>query len=91
MLLPSFKVYVADSKIENGKRGVFSLEEIEKGEIIERCPIIEIDGKEIWLGFGLLYQHSDQANATYENFPKDNLIKFVATKNIGKNEEITVK
>jgi len=114
MLLPSFKIYCADSKIENGGRGIFAFANIEKGEIIERCPIIVINEDEVklleksellnyyfmWgenkekvaicLGFGSLYNHSYEPNATYEKFPEDNLIKFVAIKDIEKNEEITV-
>ncbi len=46
-LIPSKKIYVSQSKIVNGGRGVFASELIESGEIIERCPFIEIDN----LGF----------------------------------------
>jgi len=40
-LLASNKVYVAQSKIKNGGRGVFATQDIKKGELIEKCPVIE--------------------------------------------------
>jgi len=41
-LLPSDKVYIGQSKIINAGRGVFARRDIKKGELIERCPIIEV-------------------------------------------------
>lgn len=41
-LLTSDKVYISKSKIPNADRGVFARRDIKKGEIIERCPIIEV-------------------------------------------------
>lgn len=41
-LLPSDMIYVKDSSIAKGERGVFAAKNIKKGELIERCPIIEI-------------------------------------------------
>jgi SET domain-containing protein len=41
-LLASDKVYVSKSKILNAGRGVYAKCDIKKGEIIERCPIIEV-------------------------------------------------
>ena len=41
-LLASDKVYVSKSRILNAGRGVYARCDIKKGEIIERCPIIEI-------------------------------------------------
>lgn len=41
-VLASAKVYVAPSKIPNAGRGVFARVAIKKGELIERCPVIEI-------------------------------------------------
>ena len=41
-LLTSDKIYIARSKMLKAGRGVFARVAIEKGEIIERCPIIEI-------------------------------------------------
>ena len=40
--MSSDKVYIAQSTIPNAGRGVFARVDINKGEIIERCPIIEI-------------------------------------------------
>jgi SET domain-containing protein len=40
--LASNKVYISKSKIPNADRGVFASNDIKKGEIIERCPIIEV-------------------------------------------------
>lgn len=44
----------------------------------------------ICLGFGSLYNHSYEPNATYEKSMAESLIKFIAIKNIKKNEEITI-
>ncbi len=41
-LLTSSKVYISNSKIPNAGRGVFAVRDIKKGEIIEKCPIIEV-------------------------------------------------
>ncbi len=41
-LLTSDKVYVSKSEILNAGRGVYARRDIKKGEIIERCPIIEV-------------------------------------------------
>lgn len=44
----------------------------------------------ICLGFGSLYNHSFEPNATYKKLYAENLIDFVAIKDINKGEEITV-
>ncbi|HKC05181.1 MAG TPA: SET domain-containing protein-lysine N-methyltransferase [Patescibacteria group bacterium] len=41
-LSSSDKIYVAKSKITNAGRGVYAIRNIKKGEIIEKCPIIEV-------------------------------------------------
>ncbi|QQG42096.1 MAG: SET domain-containing protein-lysine N-methyltransferase [Candidatus Woesebacteria bacterium] len=41
-LSASDKIYVSESKISSAGRGVFAKCNIKKGEIIEKCPIIEI-------------------------------------------------
>ena len=41
-IISSGKLYVSQSKIDNAGRGVFVRSLIKKGEIIERCPVIEI-------------------------------------------------
>lgn len=41
-LLSSDKVYISQSNIPKAGRGVFARVDIKKGEIIERCPVIEI-------------------------------------------------
>jgi hypothetical protein len=41
-LLASDKVYIGKSRILNADRGVYARRDIKKGEIIERCPIIEV-------------------------------------------------
>lgn len=44
----------------------------------------------ICLGFGSLYNHTYSPNATYKKQYDENVIDFVAIKDIGINEEITV-
>lgn len=41
-IIASDKIYVSVSKIPNAGRGVFAMRDIKKGEVIEKCPIIEI-------------------------------------------------
>ncbi len=41
-LSPSEKIYVAQSRIVPGERGVFAQQQIKKGECIEICPILRI-------------------------------------------------
>lgn len=41
-ILSSDRLYVSQSKIRKAGRGVFARVAIKKGEIIERCPLIEI-------------------------------------------------
>lgn len=44
----------------------------------------------ICLGFGSLYNHSYEPNATYRKDIKNQIIRFIAIKNIKKGEEISV-
>jgi len=44
----------------------------------------------ICFGFGSFYNHSYQPNATYKKRIKEEVIEFIAIKNIKKGEEITV-
>ena len=46
-ILPSEKIYIAKSKIRQAGRGVFAKAPIRSGELIERCPVIEIVGKDV--------------------------------------------
>ena len=41
-ILTSDKIYISKSKIPNAGRGVFAKRDIKKGEIIEKCPVIEV-------------------------------------------------
>ena len=44
----------------------------------------------ICFGYGSLYNHSYKANATYKKLIKEQMIEFVAIKDIRKDEEIVV-
>lgn len=46
-LFSSGNIYVARSKIQKAGRGVFAGAAIKKGELIERCPVIEILGHDV--------------------------------------------
>jgi uncharacterized protein len=111
-LLPSRKVYIDTSLIQDAGRGVFACQPIKSGEVIEICPVVELwdeaaalknselynyyflwknkKNAAIALGFGSIYNHSYSPNATYKKHLPDKTIEFVAIKNIGKGEEITV-
>lgn len=41
-LFSSDKLYISQSKIPKAGRGVFARVDIKRGELIERCPVIEI-------------------------------------------------
>ena len=45
---------------------------------------------EICLGFGSIYNHSYEPNATFKQDIKNHIIRFIAIKSIKKGEEITV-
>lgn len=114
MLFPSSKIYTAASIVVPSERGVFAKDAMQKGESIERCPILAISPEDtqeiaeeslvsymfyfgekkeqalIALGFGSLYNHTDEPNAAYEIKPEENIIEFTAIKDIQKDEEITV-
>lgn len=41
------KIYVNDSKVAPGQRGVFAKSKFEKGQVVEKCPYIDISEHEI--------------------------------------------
>lgn len=47
-------------------------------------------GQAIALGFGSIYNHTRNPNAVYNINQKEEIIDFIALKNIEQNEEITV-
>lgn len=117
-LLPSDKIYIDNSIINNAGRGIFAKKDIKKDEIIEKCPVVIISENEVphlrktklvnyyfmWgvspekenhkaaicLGFGSIYNHAYSPNATYIKRIDQDLIEFIAIKDIKENEEITV-
>lgn len=40
--ITSDKVYIKQSKILNAGRGVYAVSDIKKGQLIEKCPVIEV-------------------------------------------------
>lgn len=42
------------------------------------------------LGFGSIYNHTDNPNAMYKEYEKELTIDFIALRDIQKDEEITV-
>jgi hypothetical protein len=114
-LLPSKKIFVADSKVTGAGRGVFAAENLKRGEIIEIAPVVpvpelpELDfpikktnlyhyyfrwGEKnkgtigIGLGFASLYNHSFEPNITYRKRLGDNVLEFVALKDIRAGVEL---
>lgn len=47
-LLASNKIYISQSKMPKAERGVFARIDIQKGEIIEKCPVIEVPKYDIY-------------------------------------------
>jgi len=85
--------------------GVFADVDIAAGEIIEECHTILTEGGDDKLssyyfqggkyyafatGFGSIYNHAEDCNASYEFNEETSLITFKATRNIRKNEEIFI-
>jgi uncharacterized protein len=89
-------------------RGVIATADIETGETIEVCPILELaegdasgllddytvsleegTGVALLLGYGSLYNHSDEPNAEYIATADDSY-SFVALRDIEAGEQITI-
>jgi hypothetical protein len=90
-------------------RGVVAVADIEEGETIEVCPIIELesddaggllndyvvdlgegrDGTALMLGYGSLYNHSEDPNAMYV-LETDDAYAFLALRDINAGEQITI-
>jgi hypothetical protein len=101
-------------------RGVFATEDIEEGEIIERCPAVVLAWRTnyqkdpvVWaymytnscpceeckrhgahfvmvMGWGQMYNHQDNNNASMNINIKDSLADVIARRKIKKGEEIFV-
>jgi SET domain-containing protein len=85
--------------------GVFAEKKLRKGEKIEECYIIISKGGDkvledfyfdakgkcaIFTGFGIIYNHSDDANADYNINMKTRIATITADRTIQKGEEIFV-
>jgi len=95
-------------------RGVYSANDIEKGSIIEVCPVIVFSKKDLkkihltslhdyyflWgkkrrkgaiaLGYGSLYNHSENPNAEFEIDLENNEIRIICSTKISTGSEITI-
>jgi len=94
-------------------RGVFCTDDIQKGSVIEICPVIVLNKKDtqaihktklhdyyyLWdakegssaivLGFGFIYNHSENPNAEFELLHESQEVKFIALEQINAGTEIT--
>lgn len=84
--------------------GVFADEDIAIDTVIEECSALTLQTKEelrdytfnldskigLLLGYGSLYNHSNQPNAAYQYFPEFKTMVFTARKSIKKDEEIFI-
>ena len=85
--------------------GVFAKKTIKKGEKIEECYMIISRGGDkkledyyfdakgkyaLFTGFGIIYNHSEEPNATYTLNFKNRIATIKATKNIKKGQEIFI-
>lgn len=97
------KVYVKKSPTHG--YGVFAGKNFRKGELIEECYIViakggdkiledyyfDVKGKyAIFLGFGCIYNHSDNPNADYIISAKKRLVTIKADRMIRKGEELFI-
>jgi SET domain-containing protein len=92
--------------------GVFAIDVIEEGEVIEECHLVKLPTKK-WekstllddyrfcypqghnwqeyvlpLGYGCIYNHSDNNNAMWRNHPNARAFQFYALRKIEVGEEI---
>ena len=89
-------------------RGVFATRSFAEGELVERCPTLELprsdvtgllrdysfasinDGNDVLaLGYGMLYNHSADANVEYTQ-DDASTIEFYAARAIEPGEELTI-
>ena len=85
--------------------GVFADKNIKKGELIEECYVLLARGKDkplenfyfdgdgkyvLLLGYGCIYNHSDEPNADYVISMKRRVARIKAERNIRKGEEIFI-
>lgn len=98
------KIYVKKSKIHGF--GVFASKKIRKGELLEECYFLvsrrggdkaledyyfDAKGKyATFLGYGPIYNHSEDPNADYNMNMKRRVAVFKADRTIQKDEEITI-
>lgn len=113
------KTKIGESKIH--LRGVFSTTTIQKGELIERCPLVPLLNRSryqhdatIWdylyghtncscqecknhgfvfymvLGYGMIYNHDDNPNASWVFYYDKLYADLIAEKNIETDQEIFV-
>jgi SET domain-containing protein len=113
------KIIVNDSEIHG--RGVFSTDQINENDLIERCPIVPLDfpskyhcdlklldyvyakhckpcdtcnnhGHYLYmvLGYGMVYNHQDNANAMISFDYKNLTADITAIKDIEANQEIYI-
>jgi uncharacterized protein len=97
------KIYVKKSSTHG--YGVFAGKNFRKGELIEECYMIiskggdkvledyyfDVKGKyAIFLGYGCIYNHSDEPNADYVIHAKKHLVTIKADRAIRKDEELFV-
>lgn len=97
------KIFVKKSSLHG--YGVFAGKTFKKGDLIEECYFVitsgddkkfedyyfDVDGKyAIFLGFGSIYNHSDDPNADYFIYKKSKMTKIKAARTIKKGEEIFI-
>ena len=84
--------------------GVFAAEDIKKGDIIEECYVLPTDesiyydnyrfrsdyGLVLPLGYGALYNHSNEPNASFVFCLQNSILVFNAKKAIKRGEEICI-
>ncbi|MEO8400589.1 MAG: SET domain-containing protein-lysine N-methyltransferase [Gammaproteobacteria bacterium] len=103
-MLTQKHLYVKKSPIHG--IGVFTSVNIKQGEVIEECYGIVTHGgdkllrdyyfgptdenKVVLTGFGLLYNHSDEPNATYKFDEINRIMRFKAKRYIYANEEVFI-
>lgn|SRR3990167_991972 len=100
-----FQNAIAVRKSSISGYGVFALKRIKKGEKIEECYMLVSKGGDkkledyyfdakgkyaFFTGFGSIYNHADDPNATYTMNMKKSMATLKASRSIQKGEEIFI-
>jgi len=90
------RAHAAGETVETAVAFVFSLRSAHLPETLKQCifsweELAKVPGtRALALGFGSLYNHANPANMRYEADGEQELLRFVAVRDIADGEELTI-